>query len=93
MANEAGIERIGDGNPNGTVLWGSGEKGGFYGIATPIVQPTSSDQAAVTATALGTIDFTSATEAATVVAAVNELKVLANGIRSALVNLNLIAGS
>ena len=33
------IEYIGDGNPDGTVLGRSGEKLGFYGLATPITKP------------------------------------------------------
>lgn len=70
----------------------SSDKIGFYGT-TPVVQPSSASQAAVTATALGTIDFTSATEAATVVAAVNELKILSNQIRAELVELGLISGA
>lgn len=70
----------------------SSDKIGFYGT-TPVVQPSSASQAAVTATALGTIDFTSATEAATVVAAVNELKILANQVRAELVELGLISGA
>ena len=33
-------EYIGDGNPDGTVFGQSGEKIGFYGLATPIVKAT-----------------------------------------------------
>lgn len=88
-----GVKYLDNGNDDGTSLGQStSEKVSLYGV-TPVVQPSSASQAAVTATALGTIDFTSATEAATVVAAVNELKVLANQIRSDLVNLGAIKGS
>lgn len=89
----ATVKELSDGGPDGS-RWGQSttDKIGFYGIATPIAQPSTASQDAVTATALGTIDFTSATEAATVVAAVNELKVLSNALRDALVDLNLIKG-
>lgn len=34
------IEYIGRGAPDGTVVFQSGEKGGFYGLGTAIVQPS-----------------------------------------------------
>lgn len=36
------IQYIGKGAPDGDVLFQSGEKGGFFGLATAIVQPTGS---------------------------------------------------
>jgi len=64
----------------------------FYG-ESPVVQPSSASQAAVTATALTTIDGTNTTEMAALVSAVNELKVMCNQIRGDLVTLGLIKGS
>lgn len=87
------VKQLSDGGTDGASLGQSvSDKVSLYGV-TPVVQPSSASQAAVTATALGTIDFTSATEAATVVAAVNELKVLANALRSGLVDLGAIKGA
>lgn len=59
-------------------------KAGFYGT-TPIVQPASASQAAVT---------TSATATTTVLRAqLTATAVLANALRAALVNLGLIKGA
>ena len=33
------IQYLGDGNPDGSVLGGSSDKLGFFGLATPIVKP------------------------------------------------------
>lgn len=87
------MEYLGNNGPDGISVGKSiTEKVSFYGV-TPVVQPASSSQAAVTGTALGTIDFTSATEAATVVAQTNAITVLINQLRSDLVSIGAITGS
>lgn len=46
-----GIEYIGNGNPDGTVMGSaSTEKLGFFGIATPVVRPSITAVATATAT-------------------------------------------
>lgn len=80
------VENLGDGRPDGTNVFQSGEKGAFFG-ATPVVRPTSSSQAAVTATVTTTA---TTTELAVDLAA---SIVLLNQIRSELVTLGLITGS
>ena len=45
-------------DPDGDVLGKSGGKAGFYGLATPIVQPTHASQAAVTITAVTAVATT-----------------------------------
>lgn len=88
----ATYEQVTYNSPDGALIGNSAtEKIGFYGT-TPVVQPASDSQAAVTGTALGTIDFTSATEAATVVAQVNAITVLINQLRSDLVDLGVVNG-
>jgi hypothetical protein len=83
----AEYEYIGDGRPDGTVfIRTSTEKGAFYG-STPVVQPSSASQAAVTATVTTTATTTAL---ATDVAA---LIVLTNQLRSELVTLGLISGA
>jgi len=77
-----------------------GQKLAFYN-ATPIVQPASANQAALTnssgGTANGTIEAVGATNTTDVSAAINnnftELHVLLNEIRTALVNLGLMKGA
>lgn len=44
------IEYIGNGNPDGTVVGQSGEKLGFYGLATPIAKQTVTSVTTTTAT-------------------------------------------
>ena len=78
---------VGDGRPDGTIVFQSGEKGAFFG-ATPAVKPTSASQAAVTTTITTTLATNTVLEtdlAATIV--------LVNQIRSELVALGLITGS
>ena len=48
------IEYIGKGAPDGTVVFQSGEKGGFFGLATPIVQPAG----ATLVTTVGAVNTT-----------------------------------
>lgn len=74
------------------------EKLGFYGLATPIVQPSATAQSAVATTAITTLVTTpTATDIAT---AVNSLisrqsatVTLVNQLRSDLVALGLLKGS
>lgn len=88
-----GVKELTPASPDGArVGQSSTEKIAFYGNS-PVVQPSSASQAAVTATALTTIDGTNVTEMATLVSAVNELKVLTNQIRSDLSSLGVIKGS
>lgn len=74
---------------------------GFYG-ATPVAQPSSASQAAVTALGTVTISaantsavhgFSSSTAAATLVTRVGQAITLANQLRAELVELGLIKGS
>lgn len=58
---------------------------GFYGLATPIIQPASASQGAVTSSATATTTVLRAQLTATMV--------LANALRAALVNLGLIKGA
>lgn len=79
---------IGDGSEDGTVLGASTtEKIGFYGLATPIVRPSGASQAAVTKTTTTTSTTTALTTD------IDAVRTLANALRSALVNLGLIAGA
>ena len=83
----AEYEYIGDGRPDGTIVGrASTEKVGYYGT-TPVVQPTSANQAAVA----GTVTTTAVTTALAVDVAA--LIVLANQLRSELVTLGIIKGS
>lgn len=80
-------QELHDGRPDGcNVAKASTDKLGFYGT-TPVVQPSSASQAAVTGT-------TTATATTTALAAdVVLLTTLANQLRSELVALGLIKGS
>lgn len=81
------VEYIGDGNSDGsTFIRTSTEKGSFFG-STPVVQPASASQAAVSGTVTTTVTTTAlATDVAAVI-------VLANQLRSELATLGLIKGS
>ena len=47
------LKNLSDGNPNGTILGQStSDKIGFYGLATPIVQPMGSNGTPVTTVAV-----------------------------------------
>ena len=83
----AEYEYIGDGRPDGTVfVRAATEKGGFYGT-TPVIQPASASQAAVTKAHTTTATTTGlATD-------VDALIVLTNQLRSELVTLGLISGA
>jgi hypothetical protein len=82
-----GIEEVRSGSPDGHVFGQAATtKIAFYGT-TPVVQPTSASQAAVT-TSVTTTRTTTA-----VYTDVEALIVLANQLRAELVELGLIAGS
>ena len=79
---------VGDNRPDGMLIGQSAtaDKVGFYGT-TPVVQPTSASQAAVT----GTVTATATTTA--LAADVVLLTTLANQLRTELVALGIIKGS
>lgn len=82
------VRELSDGNDDGTRLGQSStDKLGFFGLATPIVQPSGAGQAAAT----NTTTTTSTTTALTT--DLDALRVEVNAIRSALVALGLIAGA
>lgn len=81
------VRYLGTNSPDGTVLgYDSAEKIGFYG-ATPVVQPSSASQAAVTATTTTTATTTA------LETDIDAVRVLTNQLRSELVSLGLIKGS
>jgi hypothetical protein len=81
------VEYLGSNGPDGAnVGLSATEKIGFYGT-TPVVQPASASQAAVT-TSVTTTRTTTA-----VYTDVEALIVLANQLRSELVSLGLISGA
>lgn len=91
---------IGDGNPDGCSLGGATtEKISFYGV-TPVTQPTSASQAAVTTSVVTTAattttpwGFATSTQANDLATIVANTRTLANQVRSELVTLGLIKGS
>lgn len=91
---------IGDGNPDGCSLGSATtEKISFYGV-TPVTQPTSASQAAVTTSVITTAatstspwGFATSTQADAVATIVAANRTLVNQIRSELVTLGLIKGS
>lgn len=81
-------QQLSRGSDDGVCLGQSStDKIGFYGLATPIVQPSGSSQAAAT----NTTTTTSTTTALTT--DLDALRVLVNKMRSDLVALGLIKGS
>lgn len=83
----ATIQELTDGRPDGAHIGQSTtDKIGFYGLATPIVQPSGAAQASATFTKKITgVGFTTSAKFAAFVA-------LVLALRSALVNLGLIKG-
>lgn len=83
----ATYNQVSDGRPDGAMVGqNSSDKVGFYGT-TPVVQPSSASQAAVTATITTTAVLTQvATQA-------SANTTLLNQIRSELVTLGLLKGS
>jgi hypothetical protein len=73
---------------------------GFYGLATPIVQPSGAAQAAVATSTITTASTTTTpagyattTQADAIAAQVVLVRTLVNKLRTDLVALNLIAGA
>ncbi len=82
------VRYLGTNSPDGTCLGTAStvEKISFYG-STPVVQPTSASQAAVTS-------HTTTTATTTALESdVDALRVLTNQLRAELVSLGLITGS
>lgn len=91
MANESGIQYLGDANASGTVLGRTSvQTVGFYG-ATPTTRRSATSQAAVTATG-GTTALGSAT-VASIHSLANANKTLLNQLRADIVAMGLIAGA
>lgn len=75
------IEYIGKGAPDGTVVFQSGEKGGFFGLAAAVTQPTGATAVATTASTTTTpYGFTTAAQADAIVAAVNQFRTILNSL-------------
>lgn len=95
------VEYLGTGNDDGVLLGRSTtDKIGFYGLATPIVQPSGAAQAAITDSSGGTANSATGVAAltgtynSTILAnAIATLAAQGNAVRLALVNLKLIAGA
>jgi len=84
----AQVRELSQYNPDGTRLGQStADKLGFFGLTTPIVQPSGASQGTVTKTTT----TTSTTTALTV--DIDAVRVLANKLRSDLVALGLIKGA
>lgn len=87
-------KQLSDGNPTGTTLGQStSDKIGFYGLATPIVQPsgfaaitTTVGSASYSTNATTVFGFQTVTQADAAISAINTL-------RTVLVNLGLMASS
>jgi hypothetical protein len=94
-------KQLSDSNPDGTVLGQSTtDLIGFYGLATPIVQPSGATQGAITDSSGGTANTATGVAAltgtynSTILAnAIATLAAQGNAMRSALVALGLIKGS
>jgi len=94
-------KQLSDGNPDGTALGQSiTDKIGFYGLATPIVQPAHTNQATVATTAITAaattttpFGFATSTQADNLTAIVHNTRRLANQTRDDLVAVGLIKGS
>tara|TARA_R110000822_G_scaffold27790_2_gene82658 strand:+ start:3265 stop:3528 length:264 start_codon:yes stop_codon:yes gene_type:complete len=86
----ANIKELGDGGPDGTRLGkASTNLVGFYG-GTPIVQPSGAAQAEVAASVLS---LTGTYNSTIIITAVTAVLDEVNALRTALVNLGLIAGA
>lgn len=94
-------EYLGTGNDDGVNLGRSiTDKIGFYGLATPIAQPSGAAQAAVTDGSTGTAAATNGIAALTgtynstlLINAIATLAAQGNALRNALVSLGLIKGA
>ena len=66
------VDVIGNGNDDGTNFGKSGDKIGFYGLTTPIVQPTTGAAVATTASTTSTpYGYSTSTQADAIVTALN----------------------
>lgn len=94
-------KQLSDGRSDGTLFGQSTtDKIGFYGLATPIVQPSGAAQAAVATSTITTASTTTSpagyattTQADAIAAQVVLIRTLVNQMRSDLVSLNLLKGS
>lgn len=94
------IQYIGDGSASGTLVGATATHLiAFYG-KTPVVQPTSADQFAVTSTALSSTvtsttpyGYASSTVLQTMLTRVSSLSVFCAQLRADLVTLGIIKGS
>lgn len=97
----ANVRNLTDARPDGTNFGQSTtDKLGFYGLATPIVRPSGSAQAAVATSTITTASTTTTpagyattTQADAIAAQVVLVRTLVNKLRADLVALNLIAGA
>lgn len=93
------VEYLGTGNDDGVNHGRSTtDKIGFYGLATPIVQPSGTSQSAVATTAITTLATTPtftdiAVAVNSLISRVSAQTTLLNQVRSDLVSLNLLKGS
>lgn len=95
------VVQLSRGNSDGINLGQSTtDKIGFYGLTTPIVQPSGAAQAAVTVSTITTAattttpwGFATSTQADNIAASAKLAVTLLNKIRTDLVALNLIAGA
>jgi hypothetical protein len=95
------VYQLGDGNDEGVVMGQStASKLGFFGNATPVVQPSATAQGAVTDASGGTaaatngiLTLTGTYNSAIIANAIATLAAQGNAIRAALVSLGLIKGS
>ena len=93
--------QLSDTKSDGTLLGASSSDYiGFYGLATPIVQPSGATQAAVTVSTITTASqtttpygFATATQADNLTATVANTVTLVNKLRADLVALGLLKGS
>lgn len=94
-----GIEYLDSGSDDGALIGRSASsKLGFYGLATPIVQPSATAQSAVATTAITTLATTPtytdiAIAVNSLISRVDATVTLANKLRADAVSLNLIKGS
>lgn len=94
------IKQLSDGNPSGTQLGQSAaDLIGFYG-STPLAQPTTAAQAAVTdasggaaAPTNGILTLTGTYNSAIIANAISTLAAQSNAIRNALVSVGIIKGA
>ncbi len=95
------VEYLGAGGDDGTNMGRSTtDLIGFYGLATPIVQPSGAAQAAITdasggtaAATNGVLTLTGTYNSAIIANAIATLAAQGNALRAALLALNLVKGA